>query len=266
MNNCSFAWSKIINLLPGKPSDYIIGEPFTEFSSVDSTNNYAMAFVQNEGGTHGMAWFAHEQTAGKGQRGKAWSMLRGQNIMLSVLLDASWLTVSGQFSLSMAVALGVYDFFAAHAGDETKIKWPNDLYWRDRKAGGILIENQLKGNIWQWAVAGMGININQVTFEGLQNAVSLKQITGKTFDTLAMARTLCSCLEKRYRQLQNPQQAVTLLEEYNAILFRKGEKVRLKKENQVFECVIDHVDQFGQLHVQHPVFEIFTHGEVQWML
>jgi BirA family biotin operon repressor/biotin-[acetyl-CoA-carboxylase] ligase len=266
MNNCSFAWSKIINLLPVKPSNYIIGEPFTEFTSVDSTNNYAMAFVQNGGGMHGMAWFAHEQTAGKGQRGKQWSMQHGQNIMLSVLLDASWLTVSAQFSLSMAVALGVHDFFAAHAGDETKIKWPNDLYWRDRKAGGILIENQLKGNIWQWAVAGMGININQVTFEGLQNPVSLRQITGKTFDTVALARQLCSHLEQRYRQLQNPQQAATLLEEYNSILFKKNEKVRLKKENQVFECVIDHVDQFGQLHVQHPVFQSFTHGEIQWIL
>lgn len=266
MNNCSFATSKIINLLPGKPSDYIIGEPFTEFASVDSTNNYAMAFVQNGAPTHGSAWFAHEQTAGKGQRGKAWSMLRGQNIMMSVLLDTSWLTISAQFTLSMTVALAVHDFFSEYAGDETNVKWPNDLYWRDRKAGGILIENQLKGNIWQWAVAGMGININQVTFEGLQNPVSLKQITGKTFDTVAMAKLLCTHLEKRYRQLQDPPQTAAIIEEYNSILFRRNEKVRLKKENRVFECVISHVDKLGHLHVIHPVFTTFAHGEVQWVL
>lgn len=266
MNNCSFASSKIINLLPGKPLNYIIGEPFTEFASVDSTNNYAMAFVQNGGGTHGMAWFAHEQTAGKGQRGKSWSMHRGENIMLSVLLNTSWMPLSAQFSLSMAVALGVYDFFATHAGDETKIKWPNDLFWRDRKAAGILIENLIKGNIWQWAVAGMGININQVVFNSLQNPVSLKQITGKTYPVTDMAKTLCSALEKRYRQLCEPDQELVLLEEYNAVLFRRNEKTRLKKGSQVFECIIDHVDKLGHLHVQHPVFESFAHGEVQWIL
>ncbi|RXK80785.1 biotin--[acetyl-CoA-carboxylase] ligase [Filimonas effusa] len=266
MNNCSFASSKIVNLLPGKPFNYIIGEPFTEFASVDSTNNYAMAFVQNGGGRHGMTWFAHEQTAGKGQRGKAWHMRRSENIMLSTLLNTSWMPLSAQFSLSVAVSLGIYDFFAAHAGEETKIKWPNDLYWRDRKAVGLLIENVIKGNIWQWAVAGMGININQVVFDSLQNAVSLKQITGKTYPVIEMAKTLCACLDKRYKQLCEPRQDLVLLEEYNAVLFRRKERTRLKKGSQVFECVIDHVDKLGHLHVQHPVFESFVHGEVQWVL
>lgn len=265
MNNCSFASSKIVNLLPGKPYNYIIGEPFTEFTSVDSTNNYAMAFVQNGGGTHGMTWFAHEQTAGKGQRGKSWSTQPGENIMQSVLLNTSWMPLSAQFSLSIAVALAVYDFFAAYAGDETKIKWPNDLYWRDRKAAGMLIENVIKGNIWQWAVAGIGININQASFGDLHNIVSLKQITGKTFPLIEMAKTLCACLDKRYRQLCNTGQELVLLEEYNTVLFRRNEKTRLKKGTQVFECTIDHVDKLGHLHVQHPAFESFTHGEVQWM-
>lgn len=252
--------------MPGKPLNYIIGEPFTEFASVDSTNNYAMAFVQNNPGIHGATWFAHEQTAGKGQRGKSWNVEKGRNIMMSVLLDTSWLQVSDQFMLSMAIALGVYDFFFAFAGEETKIKWPNDLYWRDRKAVGMLIENQLRGHSWQWAVAGIGVNINQTRFEGLHNPVSLKQITGRDFNTVEMARILCRYLQERYMQLKDFSQWKQLMEDYNSVLFRKGERVKLKKENQVFECIIDHVDQFGQLHVIHPVFTTFNHGEVQWVI
>src|SRR6188474_1138078 len=135
---------------------------------------------------HGMAIFSHEQTAGKGQRGKNWASEKGSNIALSILLNPYPLSVPDQFKLSVCIAVSVWDLFSKYAGDETKIKWPNDLYWRDRKAGGILIENVIQSsppvsdlvgrqlsvadtkkpieNKWQWAVIGIGININQTNF------------------------------------------------------------------------------------------------------
>ncbi|MFN1208770.1 biotin--[acetyl-CoA-carboxylase] ligase, partial [Enterococcus lactis] len=72
------------------------------------------------------------------------------------------------------------------------IKWPNDIYFQDRKAGGILIENIINGQLWKWAVVGVGLNINQVQFLGdiESKAVSLKQITGKTFDCFQLAQEL----------------------------------------------------------------------------
>ncbi|BAV09928.1 biotin--[acetyl-CoA-carboxylase] ligase [Filimonas lacunae] len=239
-------------------------------TSVDSTNNYAMGIVQNGAGIHGSAWFAHEQTAGKGQRGKVWKTAPLQNVILSVLLDTSWLPLSKQFYLSMAASLAWHDFYSKYALDETRIKWPNDLYWRDRKAGGMLIETVVKGSKWQWAVVGMGTNVNQGAFEELQRAVSLRQITGKTFDTVALAKELCACLQIRYTQLQqsinNPEKERLLLESYNNILFKRGERVMLRKENTAFTCVIDYVDSNGLLWVKEAMQESFQFGEVQWVL
>ena len=95
---------------------------------------------------HGMAVFTHEQTAGKGQRGRKWTSQKDLNIALSILLKPYPLSVPDQFKLSVCIAVSSWDLFAQYAGDETRIKWPNDLYWSDRKAGGILIENIIKSS------------------------------------------------------------------------------------------------------------------------
>src|SRR5690349_4477381 len=88
-----------------------IGEPFIEMLSVDSTNNYAMQMLHQGDATHGMVYFAYQQFAGKGRRGKQWQTHPGENIIMSVVLDTSSLEVSNLFSLSSAIALGVHDFF-----------------------------------------------------------------------------------------------------------------------------------------------------------
>ena len=81
------------------------------------------------------------------------------------------------------------------AGEETKIKKPNDIYWRDRKAGGILIENIVRGTDWTWTVIGIGLNINQTQFSNeAGNPVSLKQITGKDWDIKTMQKKLAEAL------------------------------------------------------------------------
>src|SRR3954464_2647230 len=127
---------------------------------------------------HAMAVFTMEQTNGKGQRDKSWISEPGQNIALSLVIEPET-HFPALFLLSMAMAVGTVLFFRKYVADDVSIKWPNDLYWRDRKAGGILIENVWQGGIWKFAVVGIGININQARFDLLTQAVSLKQITGK---------------------------------------------------------------------------------------
>lgn len=243
-----------------------IGQPFIEFDAINSTNSYAIDSVQANLAAHGTAYFAHHQTAGKGQRGKEWHTQPSSNIILSVIVNSTALAMHQQFQLSVAVALACYDFFSHYAGDETAIKWPNDIYWRDRKAAGILIENIVKGNVWQWAVVGIGMNINQTTFgEQAKNPVSLKQITGKNFDTLMLAKELCDCLEKRYQQLLVTDFA-SLLDEYNQHLYKAGQVVKLKKDTAAFNCTIKRINVNGQLEVTDAAKDYFEFGEVEWVI
>lgn len=215
---------------------------------------------------HGTCFFAHHQRSGKGQQGKTWFAEPGQNITQTVVLDPSALSLSQQFSLNVVVAIACHEWFTGYAKGETFIKWPNDLYWRDRKAGGILIENTIRGNIWQWAIAGMGININQVQFATeLNQAVSLKQITGKHYEPVSLAKELCEFLEMRYQQLLAGEEKA-LWEYYNQHLFRRGQSTRLKKNNLVFDALIEGVDDHGHLLVQSGQGNFFRSGEVDWVI
>jgi BirA family biotin operon repressor/biotin-[acetyl-CoA-carboxylase] ligase len=241
----------------------MIGQPFHTLASTDSTNNYAMGLVQQGLAHHGCAVFARNQTAGKGQRGRVWVSEADQNIALSVVLKPSC-TLDQQFLLSMFAAVAVAEWLSTLVGDETRIKWPNDLYWRDRKAGGILIENLIQGRSWTFAILGIGININQVTFpEGAGRPVSVRQITGKTFDPLEQAYRLCDQLQHRETWLRVGQES-TLVEAYNALLYKKGEEVSLQTQAGILQTRIQKVDEKGLLHTQDTVARQFVHGSVEW--
>jgi BirA family biotin operon repressor/biotin-[acetyl-CoA-carboxylase] ligase len=244
-----------------------IGHSFIELQSVDSSNNYAMAQAHAGTASQGTVFFAWEQWAGKGQRGKTWTSRPGENILMSTVLQPVFLPITRQFSISVCVALACHDLFSRYAGEkETTIKWPNDLYWRDRKAGGILIENSFKGDQWMFAIAGTGININQVEFPATaRNPVSLKQITGQAFEAVSLARELGNCLDRRYTQLQAGE-ASSQLQEYNSRLYQREKPVRLKKGNAVFETVIKAVDPTGELVTLDTLERRWTLGEVEWLI
>jgi BirA family transcriptional regulator, biotin operon repressor / biotin---[acetyl-CoA-carboxylase] ligase len=246
-----------------------IGSPFVELQSVDSTNNYARQQIHAGLARHGMVIFAHEQTEGKGQRGRSWASEKGVNIIFSLLLKPRTLQLSHQFQLIACVAVAVQEFFMKYAGENTKIKWPNDMYWQDRKAGGVLIENIIRSRdsgagSWEWAIIGIGININQTNFpDDLSNPVSLKQITGKDFNTVALAKELCQVFEKRYTELlENGFENIYNL--YLTYLYKRKETVKLKKGNKIFEATIDSVSSTGKLIIEHMVKEELDFGEVEW--
>jgi BirA family biotin operon repressor/biotin-[acetyl-CoA-carboxylase] ligase len=264
--------------------------PFIELQTIDSTNNYALGQIQASrlpGGQdfvpHGFVVFSHEQTAGKGQRGKKWTSEARGNIAMSIALNPYPLHVSQQFHLSVCVAESLHQLFSKYAGGDTRIKWPNDLYWRDRKAGGILIESIVgsnkpetgnteaadfatnAGQAWEWAVVGIGINVNQARFPpDLPNAVSLKQITGKNYDPVEMGKELCVVFDQKYNKLIAGGFGM-LFNDYLSHLYKKNEKVRLRKENRVFEVIIKSVSPSGRLIVQHSIEEEFDFGSVEWI-
>lgn len=242
-----------------------IGHPYIILPTIDSTNNYAMRQIQAGLASHGATWFAREQTAGKGQRGKSWLTTPNQNIMLSTVITPG-LMPTRQFWLSATIAIACYDFYKKYAGDETRIKWPNDVYWRDRKAGGILIENVFRGSDWLYAVVGIGINVNQVVFDSaLPNPVSLKQITGKDFDAAEMGIALCQSLENRYQELHTVGIGA-IMQQYQQVLYKIHEPVTLKKGTILFETTIQGVSDNGRLLTKDVIEREFDFGEVEFII
>ena len=120
--------------------------------------------------------------------------------------------------------------------------------------------------MWEWAIVGIGININQTFFpDDLPNPVSLKQITGKYFNVVELAKELCDHIEKYFRILVAEDFSGTH-EHYVAHLYKKDSRVKLKKGNRVFEAMIKSVSPSGKLIVQHAIEEEFYFGEVEWMI
>ena len=241
-----------------------------------------MTLVQEGNAQHGWTVLSHEQTAGRGQRGKKWSTGK-DNLAISIIANPYPLRLSEGFQLIACTSIAVYDFFYRYAGTDTKIKWPNDIYWCDRKAGGILIENVIGSSEsgilsresgvqspasgeWKWTVIGIGININQTTFPAdLLNPVSLKQVTGKKFDVVSLAKELCEILDRNYRELTTGQ-FKKYFKRYLQALYKKDEKVKLKKGSRVFEATIKGVSETGQLIVQHSMEERFEFGEIEFLI
>lgn len=267
MNNFHVNFGKNSNSLAGLAVKTVIGTPFTHLTRVNSTNIYAMEQLQAKMAEHGAAFFADVQTHGKGQMGKNWKSESGQNILLSIILNVSSLNIGQQFALSAATALAGLDLLSQYIPTDLSIKWPNDLYWRDRKTGGILIENQISGGIWTNAIVGIGMNINQTDFRGVdKKAVSLKQISGVERNPITLAKDFCDCLEKRFNQILEQGGIDILLKEYNNFLYKKNQTVKLKSGNITTTYTINEVNLKGALLATAAIQQEFLHGSIEWMI
>lgn len=167
-----------------KPCTDAFPFPLVVLDKTDSTNRYLDRLCDNR--QEAVAEFttvtAGFQTAGKGQRGTMWEAEEGKNLLFSFVLYPTFLESRRQFVLSQVVSLAIKEELGEWA-DEITIKWPNDIYWKDKKICGILIENNLSGRCISRSIPGVGINVNQESFcSGAPNPVSLKQITGKEHD------------------------------------------------------------------------------------
>lgn len=152
----------------------------------DSTNRW----LQEHGDHHDMVVWTDYQTAGRGQGTNSWESERGKNLLFSILYHPHDISANRQFTISMAISLAIADALGEQIGD-VSIKWPNDIYWRNAKVGGILIENRLLGQTIRETIIGVGINVNQRRFHSdAPNPISLWQIHGHETDRETLLRDI----------------------------------------------------------------------------
>ena len=144
-----------------------------------STNSLLRELSVKESLPEGSAVIADFQTAGRGQVGNVWESEAGKNLLFSMVLYPTCIPANRQFLISQIAALSVKETLDLYT-EQIAVKWPNDVYWKDQKICGMLIENDLSGHNLYRSIIGIGINLNQAVFRGdAPNPVSLFQITGK---------------------------------------------------------------------------------------
>lgn len=212
-------------------SSLFVGQNIVKLKEIDSTNNYLKDLLSNcEPLQEGTVIMADTQFAGRGQRGNVWLSEAGKNLTISILLKPAFLAASEQFELNKVISLGVTDCLTKLLGEDCKVKWPNDIYVRDKKIGGILIENTLKGALLKDSVVGIGLNVNQYSFTDGLKATSVANILQREYHLNQLLSELCYCIEGRYLQLKTNKKDLIYADYMN----------RLFRFNQLSDFIINH--------------------------
>jgi BirA family biotin operon repressor/biotin-[acetyl-CoA-carboxylase] ligase len=211
----------------------IIGSNLIHHANLSSTNTEASQLLRSGEYTEGTVIFADYQSAGKGQPGNRWESEEGKNLLFSVILYPQSVSPEDQFLISMCLSLGICDFLDNHIRG-AKIKWPNDIYIKDDKIAGILIENSITGSTIENTIAGIGLNINQEDFGSmLPRPVSLKIATGKEYEINICLIELLHDLDIRYKQLLYGD-SVLIKRDYLSRLYRFMEWHSFESAGSVF--------------------------------
>jgi BirA family transcriptional regulator, biotin operon repressor / biotin---[acetyl-CoA-carboxylase] ligase len=240
---------------------------FEIYDQIPSTNTYLVERAL-ENTPSGAVCFAEQQTAGKGRRGRHWVSPFGSNIYLSILwrFQASPLAISG---LSLAIGVAVIRALKLHYADVFRLKWPNDIYYQDKKLGGILVEVSGESEGPCVAVIGLGLNIYLPEAEATeitQQWTDLTQITGQQqCNRNALAGTLLNQLLSVISEFEVCGIAAYLDEwrEYDCL---KDKPATLFIGQHRYDGIVKGIDDQGLLLLTRPdgSAQAFASGEVSF--
>ena len=222
----------------------------TRFKTLESTNQYLQNLLNEGIDIVDNIVVTDYQTSGKGQGKNMWQSEDGKNLLFSIALDMSFLKAENQFLLTQIVSVTMINVLKKYLPEESlSIKWPNDIYFNDKKIAGILIKNEIRGMMMGTSIIGIGLNVNQTSFnEDLPNPISMKMITGKDFDLETILNNIC--LELRALSLEHKTNAHSpqlTAHSYRKHLYRYNQWASFEYEGQVKEMMITGYDQFGRL-------------------
>lgn len=236
-------------------------------SECHSTNAIMEEMVKQNSVPEGSVVIANYQTAGRGQRGNTWVAERDKNLTFSLFVAPSFLRASASMYLTKAFSLGVTDWLEKITPAPVHIKWPNDILLNQKKVCGILIENQIQADRIAVSIVGIGINVNQHSFE-FTSATSLLAETGKAWVLPDCFYDLINHLDYRYAMLQDKKFEV-LQSDYLSRLFGLGNELMFGEGEQSFPGTVMGVDEQGRLEVRTPWgirFYALKEIAIQWPL
>lgn len=229
---------------------------------IDSTNRYLKNY-REEGDEEMIVAVADYQSAGKGQGTHTWESEKGKNLLFSIKVYPHWIPVRRQFVLSMAGALAVKDALDSYVENIT-LKWPNDVYWNDKKISGTLIENTIDSKGIKSCVFGIGLNVNQLVFHSdAPNPVSLAQILGHEVDRDEVLKKILDGFEKYYELLRRADY-MDVSGIYHLSLYRRKGFHPYRDADGEFEGALVEVEDDGHLilHDRQGRIRSYAFGEI----
>ena len=220
---------------------------FTYFDEIGSTN--AVLAEMPEDKRVGNVIHAYGQTSGKGMGSNVWESRPGENLTFSMGLDLSFLKAADQFLLSEAVPLGLLDVLdTLLPKDALTVKWPNDLYFENRKLCGILINSTIHGLDMGVSVIGIGLNVNQMEFENWPtHPISMKMVLGTEVALEPLLRRLVESVDYRVQLLRTEEGIAKIKEDYLHRLYRYQTWADYEVNGLKVKRYITGIDPFGRL-------------------
>ena len=241
---------------------------YHHFDQIDSTNAYLQR-QQSECDIRNWVVSADEQIAGKGMGNNGWESEVGKNLTFSLALDVGFLPAERQFLLSEAVPLGIIEVLDGLLSDsfegmsfqaevvrmesmpstpaeKLSIKWPNDIFYENRKLAGILINSTIKANMMDVSIIGIGLNVNQMHFQNWPtHPISMKMITGKDYDLQPLLEQIVEHIIIKVEQLKSDP---TVIEQnYLKRLFRYRIWADYEVGGKTLRLFMTGIDTFGRL-------------------
>lgn len=246
-----------------------IGKNIIFLPETQSTNSYATDMLKNVNLPEGTIIHTANQTMGKGQRGGVWKADPASNLTTSVILKPTFLELKNQFFLYEILALACYDTMSELLNSsqiDIKIKWPNDILINKRKIAGILIENNITNNRFNWSVAGVGINVNQLLFPEEMRATSMRLVSGIPWEISRVMEQFCIKLEKYYLMLKTGH-LEKIREIYLSRMIGIGTWMRFESSGNTIDYLVEGISDGGLLMLRgrSGVMKEVDVKEVKWL-
>ncbi len=220
------------------------------FKSLTSTNQKLSDLNKSKSIPEFTVVVATEQTAGRGQMGNSWESEPGKNLTFSIIIRPSFLPIQQQFRITQVITLALTRLLNPLLKN-ISIKWPNDIYCKDKKIAGILVENSLKGDKIEYSIIGVGLNVNQEIFRSdANNPVSLKQLTNQDFDIYELLNQLIVHFVEIYSDWMMERDDEWLHKNYMENLYRKNGIHPFKDPHGEFYATIAEIKSSGHLILQ----------------
>ncbi len=245
----------------------LIGKDTIYNKKCASTNSLALQILRTRKNIkEGLVIYTDDQFAGRGQNNSTWISEPYKNLTFSIILFPNFIEAENIFILNIIVSLSLYDTLQKYFPHHLYVKWPNDLYYNEKKLGGILIENSIRSNFIRHSIIGIGLNVNQQKFQ-LNKTTSLYIELGKEIELSNIYKKIVLNLEYYYLKLKNNDLNINNLKNIylSKLLGFKTDRL-YKDRTKLFKAKIVDISKYGELVLEDETNNIrtFQNKEVEF--